>query len=121
MKIKETWDNYGDLIKTLAALFVALASAAIFVANLVLSDLVSDYITADRKSEATIAAFNAAVDARISEKVGQAESVSTLTTSVALNTDAINDLDASVGDLGTDIRELNSDVKDTLRLLVEGQ
>lgn len=121
MKIKQTWDQYGDLIKTLAGLFVALASAAIFVANLVLSDLVVNYINVDRENDATIAALNAVIDTRINEKVGQAESVATLTTSVALNTDAINDLDKTVSNLGTDIRELNSDVKDTLRLLAEGR
>lgn len=53
----------------------------------------------------------------IKAETGQTATVQELSTAVALNTDAIEDLSGDVGDLDTSIRDLNSDVKETLRIL----
>ena len=61
------------------------------------------------------------IEAKISEGIkketGQTQTVTELSTAVALNTDAVNDLAGDVAGLDTSIRDLNSDVKETLRIL----
>lgn len=61
------------------------------------------------------------IDAKISqgikEQTGQTVTVTEMATKVALNTDAVNDLEGTVGRLDTSISSLNDDVKDTLRIL----
>lgn len=99
MNIKEAYDQYGGLIKAIAGVVTVICTAAIFVAKLVLADF---------------------VDTRIDAKVATTATVAGLTTSVALNTDAIGDLSSDVGDLVIVSRDLNSDVKETLRILAEG-
>lgn len=50
-------------------------------------------------------------------ETGQTAAVTDLATGVALNTDAISDLGDDVQGLDTSIRDLNGDVKETLRIL----
>lgn len=53
----------------------------------------------------------------IKEETGQTVTVTDLQTSVALNTDAVNDLGDDVKGLDSSVKSLNDDVKDTLRIL----
>ena len=53
----------------------------------------------------------------IEEETGQTETVHNLETSVALNTDAVEDLGEDIEALTASINTLNADVKETLRIL----
>jgi hypothetical protein len=53
----------------------------------------------------------------IKAETGQTFTVTELSKDVALNTDAVNDLALDVSELTTTSRELNADVKETLRIL----
>ncbi len=53
----------------------------------------------------------------IKAETGQTESVHDIETAVALNTDAVDDLGEDVVALTASINTLNSDVKETLRIL----
>jgi hypothetical protein len=53
----------------------------------------------------------------IKEETGQTETVHDIETAVALNTDAVDDLSDDVVALTASINTLNSDVKETLRIL----
>ena len=61
------------------------------------------------------------IEAKIREGIkaetGQTQTVQELSTNVALNTDAIDDLGEDIGDLNQSVQTLNQDVKDTLRIL----
>jgi len=57
------------------------------------------------------------ISTQIKEETGQTATVSTLSTNVALNTDAVEDLETAVGRLDTSIQTLNGDVKETLRII----
>ncbi len=53
----------------------------------------------------------------IKEETGQVVTITDMQTSVALNTDAVEDLDAAIVTLTSSINTLNSDIKETLRIL----
>ena len=53
----------------------------------------------------------------IKAETGQTSTVTEISKDVALNTDAIEDLSDDIGELTTTSRELNADVKATLRIL----
>ncbi len=53
----------------------------------------------------------------IKAETGQTQTVTELTTAVALNTDAVDDLGDDIVGLTTAVNTLNTDVKDTLRIL----
>lgn len=55
----------------------------------------------------------------IKAETGQTATVTELSKDVALNTDAIEDLSGDIGELTTTSRELNADVKETLRILAQ--
>lgn len=57
------------------------------------------------------------ISTQIVEETGQTATVSTLSTNVALNTDAVDDLETTVTRLDGSIQTLNTDVKETLRII----
>lgn len=61
------------------------------------------------------------IDKKISDGIkaetGQTATVTEIAKDVALNTDAIEDLSKDIGELTMTSRELNADVKETLRIL----
>jgi len=57
------------------------------------------------------------ISTQIKEETGRTETVSALSQNVALNTDAVEDLEAAVTRLDTSIQTLNTDVKETLRII----
>ena len=90
-KIKEAWDEYGGLIMAVGGVVSIISGAAVFVASLVLTNM---------------------IDARIKDQTG-----ANISLQVGLNTDAVNDLESTVSGLDESIKTLNTDVKDTLRIL----
>lgn len=57
------------------------------------------------------------ISTAIRAETGQTSTVTEIAKDVALNTDAIEDLSGDIGELTTTSRELNADVKETLRIL----
>lgn len=98
MSLKETIKDQSDLLAAIAGTVTIIGSTLVWIASIVLTNM---------------------IDQRIADKVGSTVAVSEVKTAVALNTDAINDLGKDINDLDDSVEELNSDVKDTLRLLAE--
>ncbi len=90
-KIKKAWDDYGGLIMAVGGVVSIICTAAVFVGGLYL---------------------NSKIDARIKLHTG-----ANISLQVGLNTDAVNDLESSINGLDESIKTLNTDVKDTLRIL----
>jgi hypothetical protein len=96
MSTKDAINEYGNLILVIGGVVSAIGGILIWIATMVLTSM---------------------IDSRIEAQVGTTASVAGLTTTVALNTDAINDLGDDVDDLDGNIQGLNDDVKQTLRIL----
>ena len=90
-KIKKAWDDYGGLIIAVGGVVSIICSAAVFIGSLILNDV---------------------IDERIKTHTG-----ANISTQVALNTDATEDLGEDDRDLISSVETLNTDVKDSLRIL----
>jgi peptidoglycan hydrolase CwlO-like protein len=96
MKIKSALEEYSGLLISIGAIVGMISTAAIFVASLVLNEM---------------------IDERIAEKVGTTASVTAIQNTLVVLSDDVDDLERSVEDLDDSIQGLNDDVKDTLRIL----
>lgn len=98
MKTREAISEYSGLLISVGGIVAAISTAAIFVATLVLNNM---------------------IDARITEKVGTTASVQGIQQTLVVLSDDVEDLADDVEDLDESIQGLNDDVKDTLRILAE--
>ncbi len=89
--LKDTWNEYASLIKTLAAVFLLISSGVGFVSGLVINSMVAKTIQTD---------------------VGQVKAVTDLTSAVSTLTETVKANTASNTRLDETVKTLQGDVTD---------
>lgn len=90
MDLKETWDQYKELIKVIVGAVSVICTAIVFVGGLVISSMITEQIKDD---------------------TGQVKAVTDLNTSVGKLTVSLEGASVSIIRLDKTVSELNSDVK----------
>lgn len=94
-KIKKAWDDYGGLIMAVGGVVSIICSAAIYVGSLMLDTRIKE----------------------IAKEVVLEQTGTNIALQVGLNTDAVEDFSEDIKELTRSVNTLNTDVKDTLRIL----
>ncbi len=90
-EVKNVWNEYADLIKTLAALFLSIASGVAYIAMLVIT---------------------AAVSSTIKTEVAQVKAVTDLVIAVSVLTEVVENAEEAVTSLNDSVIVLQGDVTD---------